>query len=83
MKWNACGEWKALISGAQWRPSGQIVQIPHSRSSRSPWLSKLEKAMRPSASTVGCRALPMVIGAIAVTLPPSSSMTKSWRVGLV
>ena len=39
--------------------------------------------MRPSRSTVGCRALPIVIGAIGVTLRPSSSITYSCKVGLV
>ena len=83
MKWNACPSWKALTTGSQWRPSGQIAQMPHMRASRRPCDSWLENRMRPSASGVGCSALPMFIGAICVTLAPSSSMTKSCRVGLV
>ena len=38
-KWNACPVLKALTTGLQCRPSGQIDHSAHSRASRSPWLS--------------------------------------------
>ncbi len=75
MKWNACPLRKALTTGSQRRPSGQIDQMPHMRPSRRPCDSSELNSRRPSRSGVGCRALPMFIGAICVTLPPSASMT--------
>ena len=83
MKWNAWPSRKALTTGPQCRPSGQIDQMPHMRSSRRPCVSSVLNSRRPSRSGVGCSALPMFIGAICVTFAPSSSMTKSCRVGLV
>jgi hypothetical protein len=36
MKWNACPLRNALTTGAQWRPSGSMDQMPHMRVSRRP-----------------------------------------------
>ena len=83
MKWKACASRKALTIGPQSRPSGEMYQRPQLRRSRMPWLSWLEYMSRPSRRIVGWSALEMLIGAIGVTLEPSSSMTNSCRVGLV